>query len=119
MKCPKCNSPTSITENRELKSGIVRRLKRCKKCKHEFTTYEFKEEYVEDLLYERGVKNHYNAHSLCWDCSRATGFCPWSRDFEPVKGWEAEETILKTFNGTEKSYEVHKCPLFERDKRSK
>ena len=57
--------------------------------------------------------------SLCWNCDRATGFCPWSREFEPVQGWVANKTIVHQSRKINfESYDVIYCPLFEPDPRS-
>lgn len=60
--------------------------------------------------------------SLCWDCAKCGGDCSWSRDFEPVPGWDAEERMLYFFRSNlcdyereERSFYVKKCPEFERD----
>ena len=61
-------------------------------------------------------------HSLCWDCrnalpisARGTG-CSWSRSLTPVEGWTAIpcQQIVNEYK-TVTSYEVKKCPLFEKD----
>jgi len=63
-------------------------------------------------------------HQLCWDCARASGFCSWSMNLEPVEGWEAKSTHIRHMSrgGCESealiitnSYKVKKCPLFVRD----
>lgn len=54
--------------------------------------------------------------TLCWTCNLAgKSICQWDRKFEPVDGWEAEETkIWVSFKGRyEKSYRVVRCPLFQ------
>lgn len=59
--------------------------------------------------------------TLCWNCdkAKAIGNCPWADNFEPVPGWEATPHIFITsVNGTDVSYEVKKCPLYVRDKRT-
>lgn len=59
--------------------------------------------------------------SLCWDCQRATGFCPWSKykKFEPVPGWTVEKTIRidKTppYTYEREGITVLDCPLFVPD----
>ena len=62
----------------------------------------------------------YKANSLCWQCKRAYGFCSWSRDFIPVKGWTAKHTIIKSGKSADTietdSYYVKKCPLFIQDR---
>lgn len=59
--------------------------------------------------------------SLCWDCQRATGKCPWSQygKFEPVNGWTIQKTRRIETNGSY-AYEregitVMECPLFVPD----
>ena len=51
--------------------------------------------------------------TLCWDCQRAFGNeqCSWARGFQPVQGWEAIDTRLRSVsNGTIRSYRVSACP---------
>lgn len=64
------------------------------------------------------MKNRgFKANSLCWQCKRAYGLCSWSDRFKPVKGWEAEPTIVKGHKEEDiKSYVVKKCPLFIQDR---
>ena len=54
--------------------------------------------------------------SLCWECHRSVHFkecpCPWAARFEPVPGWKAKVSHIKTPYGTDKTYHVTKCPLF-------
>lgn len=114
MKCPKCKSTAPVLESRTLIDNIEKRVRKCNACNHLFDTYEFNADDIQDLLEEREAEMKYAAKSLCWRCKRATGFCSWSREFEPVKGWTAEKTIT----GTMESYEVKQCPLFEKNKRS-
>ncbi len=56
--------------------------------------------------------------TLCWDCQRAFGNeqCSWARGTQPVQGWEAIDTRLRSVsNGTSRSYRVSACPLFLAD----
>lgn len=61
--------------------------------------------------------------TLCWDCQKALGECSWSDNFQPVKGWDAVPTEIKTSVGnivpTINSYYVRSCPLFELDEKTK
>lgn len=67
-----------------------------------------------------------NRASICFDCERSTGHCPWSQydpvtdkiRYEPVPGWTAEKKLLSM--GTNhggvtvlETYYVTDCPLFE------
>ncbi len=123
MKCPKCKSDTSITRCRILIDGSLKRRRQCKNCGYEFDTYEFDADNIRNFLEERKLEKEncgFTSNSLCWQCSRATGFCPWSRDFEPVQGWEAVPTLIKGDrkgrNPDIPSYDVKKCPLFIQDR---
>ena len=49
--------------------------------------------------------------TLCWDCRNAgRRTCSWSKDFQPVEGWNARKTS-SNFG----SYLVIECPEFIRD----
>ena len=61
--------------------------------------------------------------SLCWRCRNAvpsptefTG-CSWSRRYQPVEGWTAEQTAILVgaaeHRRLEPSYRVIRCPEFE------
>ena len=49
--------------------------------------------------------------TLCWDCANYDDGCSWSRDFTPVKGWNAYKTKGNCYD----SYCVVECPEFVRD----
>lgn len=59
------------------------------------------------------------SETLCFSCvhavpveSKGTG-CPWSRDFRPVKGWDAEPTTLRlSAKAQDGSFFVRACPKF-------
>lgn len=120
MKCSKCGAPTSTVANRTLKSGIVKRVRRCARCKERFCTYEIKETDIKSIIRGFEPEARYTKESLCWTCVRATGTCSWSRNFEPVPGWEAEKTEVKNPYGKDRfemiaSYDVKACPLYIKD----
>lgn len=51
--------------------------------------------------------------TLCWECKNACGGCSWSKNFEPVAGWNALPTTLKSCSGRiEQSYLVRSCPKY-------
>lgn len=61
--------------------------------------------------------------TLCWQCANSVPDksgkrgCAWSRRFEPVKGWDAQETRLYGGDSSkrfQKSYCVRQCPEFVR-----
>lgn len=62
----------------------------------------------------------------CWSCAKACGGCRWSAKFEPVPGWDAEESTIKYNDGTPKapkirnvrSYIIKSCPEYEHDGKS-
>lgn len=53
---------------------------------------------------------------LCWTCRNCIGGCSWSREFIPVKGWDAE---LDTHSNLDRSdavtYRIFDCPEYERE----
>lgn len=56
---------------------------------------------------------------ICCFCKKACGGCSWSRNFEPVKGWEARPTIINHgfANGKKRechSYKIISCPEYEK-----
>lgn len=54
-----------------------------------------------------------NKDTLCWHCKKFSGLCSWSDRFEPVNGWKAEKTSVKTERNTLiDSYIVRECPEF-------
>lgn len=60
--------------------------------------------------------------TICWECKNAVGGCSWSRELEPVDGWQAIPTKIKA-NGNNQiimtdSYIVRGCPEFIEDERS-
>ena len=62
------------------------------------------------------VRDRWNGkQTLCWDCQRAVKECPWSANFEPVPGWDAEPTLLMADYRPVQSFHVKACPLFEPD----
>lgn len=66
---------------------------------------------------KRGSYKKTYISTLCWDCGKAHTYgCSWSRDFEPVKGWEAiENSMYNVDKGVLKkveSYIVLQCPEY-------
>jgi hypothetical protein len=58
--------------------------------------------------------------TICVNCKKATGGCSWSKKFEPVDGWNAIPTKIKTgykYGGKiphiVDSFDVYECPEFE------
>lgn len=55
-------------------------------------------------------------YSICWDCNLAVCKCPWSKNFEPIPGWDVEERKIKQSPGIfTETYFVKSCPLFKQD----
>lgn len=52
--------------------------------------------------------------TLCWTCQvPGTGGCSWDRHFQPVDGWTAEATVLRSWDSDPvESYCVTACPLY-------
>lgn len=56
----------------------------------------------------------------CWTCRLSYGQCPWSKNFQPIEGWEAELTH-KTVRGkvVYDSFEIKHCPMYQQDESSR
>ena len=52
--------------------------------------------------------------SICWDCARACGGCPWSDKLVPIRGWKAIK-INPSATKPYTTYLVQECPGFKRD----
>ena len=50
---------------------------------------------------------------ICWFCDKADGKCPWSRNFEPVPGWDATPVVVKDKEGDMRTYHIKSCPQFK------
>lgn len=59
-----------------------------------------------------------HSRQLCWTCRRTSyGLCPWFSGYEPVNGWDATPTKVRTGMMRDKSvdsYHVKSCPLYEK-----
>ncbi len=58
-------------------------------------------------------------NELCFKCKNAYGGCAWSKKFDPVEGWVAEEVenkyrSEKDPNMKKKSWHILACPQFEK-----
>lgn len=62
------------------------------------------------------MKKNDRTSTLCWDCDRAKGFCCWSHELKPVKGWKAKRLERKPQDICTR-YIVFACPFFKPDER--
>lgn len=55
--------------------------------------------------------------NICWDCANATrpDRCEWVEGFNPVPGWEAEPTAIKSTHSLIPTYHITACPKFVAD----
>ena len=65
---------------------------------------------------KRDMNTYYRKNQPCWECKNRFGGCSWSRDFTPVKGWNAEKTYHKYRENTVESYKITNCPEYRKDK---
>lgn len=80
--------------------------------RHKYTGESFTCEYPNVLRQVKKPKNF--TVQPCCTCCKAIGGCSWSRDFEPVKGWEAIPTIIHQSNSADiHSYAILQCPEYE------
>ena len=51
--------------------------------------------------------------TLCWACQNCFGGCSWSKDFQPVEGWNVKPTtVQRQPRDITQSYLVYSCPQF-------
>ena len=105
--------------------------RKCVACGKVFTVSRTRKKYCSDecaksIKYYYYARREYNGkETICWTCKNACGGCSWSKRFEPVKGWKAKKTKIKTgrtANGVKKfyyedSFIVLKCPEYAKDER--
>lgn len=54
--------------------------------------------------------------TLCWLCEKScTKACSWAKSFDPVEGWDAEETVIAGYTNLIQSFLVKDCPEFVPD----
>ena len=66
---------------------------------------------------KRAANTYYSKNQSCWTCKNACGGCPWSREFKPVDGWEAEKTFIGSNGEHAESYKIIYCPEYMEEKR--
>lgn len=96
----------------------------CKELEEQFGR-KVSEKVLRRNLLKYGVSRGANQTQLCWFCQNAIPTrdgrrgCSWSTKFEPVPGWDAEETVLyQEANGRQmalNSYRIISCPQFVED----
>jgi hypothetical protein len=65
---------------------------------------------------EHNIDYSKETFTKCWTCRNACGGCSWSREFKPVKGWDAVKTYLPTNGEHAESYHVINCPEYKPDR---
>lgn len=56
--------------------------------------------------------------TLCWECAKACGGCDWSRENNPVPGWNAVSVKISiSHNNYVDSFIVKNCPEYNGDGR--
>lgn len=51
---------------------------------------------------------------LCWTCRNCIGRCSWSRDFIPIKGWDADmDTRTNADRSNSVTYRIYDCPEYQ------
>ena len=48
----------------------------------------------------------------CCSCKKACGGCSWSKNFQPVVGWDAVPTVVEDIEGDMHSYKISRCPEY-------
>ena len=94
----------------------IMRIKICVVCGNKFATKTSRQTCSREcasLLKNDGSSKD----TICWRCRKATtSECSWADKFIPVEGWKAIPTKINTVDGRqEDSFNVRKCPLYEKD----
>lgn len=86
----------------------------CKICGKTFVTKSANRKYCCKKCRQEARRQWYDENDqLCYKCKNATGGCPWSDNFLPVKGWDAEPTVIKdSIIGDIPSFKIKHCPQF-------
>lgn len=83
--------------------------------KHKDTGEPFSIEYKRMLIESQGTGCGSKPHiQPCSECKNFAGGCEWSDRFEPVKGWEAEPTVIGRDSYPIHSYRITFCPKYEK-----
>lgn len=70
----------------------------------------FKYEILGFVIHKNRIRAKATSPQLCNKCARAGGFCSWSENLTPVKGWEAEESV--DADGNFFTWHILGCPLY-------
>ena len=65
---------------------------------------------------KRDQKEESRKTQLCWSCKNACGGCSWSREFKPIKGWNATPTKLLGDDRYIDSFKIVECPEYIKDR---
>lgn len=86
----------------------------CKICGKGFVTKSANRRYCcKKCRQEAARRRQEENEQLCYKCRYAIGGCHWSDKFLPVKGWDAEPTIIKdNIIGDIPSFKIKHCPQF-------
>ena len=88
----------------------------CEVCGKKFFTRSLVKTYCSEVCKRRAIElKQMESEQPCWRCQNACGGCSWSREFQPVEGWEAEPTIIMGDGVEIPSFEIKKCPMFIKD----
>ena len=87
--------------------------KKCKMCGKEFVGNRSKRYCSEECAVQGTQQNQKYRSQPCWTCQRATGYCDWSANLKPIKGWDAKLVNYKDGGYT---YRIKSCPLYLPDK---
>lgn len=112
-RCAECNKIFIATQSNQIycsdKCRYERKLKRNKEWRDKARELYYKNHQEKEI-------SPFYGQSICWECKNSINSgCSWSREFKPVKGWEAKESLRKTASPNfSHSYTVLKCPEFIR-----
>ena len=88
-------------------------LRICKHCGKIFYSKSKNARYCsKDCSYLENKERWMEPEQLCWTCKKACKKCSWSKDFIPIKGWDAKVILVKDREGSFYSYQIKGCPEY-------
>lgn len=86
----------------------------CVNCGKSFATKSKMRKYCSKKCKIEAIKRKREENDqICYTCKNATGGCLWSKYFLPIKGWDADPTIIKDSEiGEIPSFKIKSCPNY-------
>lgn len=85
----------------------------CEFCGERFYSRSVHKKYCSEFCRRSAaIARQMEKEQLCWRCKNACGKCSWSRELQPINGWDAEPVMVEDGEGNIRSYKIKKCPEY-------